>query len=180
MTEYVKSALFICPASDVELIERVQANPFDVAITSVEIDRFEQNPSTILNGSNHVVVSGGLDDVKRVLKLSIQYSFSVGLMPQEGYRELARSYGIPFEHDQALELALQKDGQEIDIVFCNEEILLYKATFGRLPLLDTSGGTSRLKIIWRALKNFPASNSCHFLFRQTMVSRSVLRRVVVC
>lgn len=172
MSKYVNSALFICPASDVELIDRVQTNPFDVAITSVEIDSFEQNPSTILNGSNHVVVSGGLNDVKRVLKLSIEYGFSVGLMPQEGYRELARSYGIPFEPDQALELALQKEGQKIDIVLCNEEILLYKATFGRLPLLDTSGGTSRLKIIWRALRQFSGLKLLPFSF-QTNNGKSI-------
>ena len=164
MTQYVKSAVFICPASDVELIDRVRTNPFDVVITPVEIDSFEQNPPAILNGSNHVVVSGGLNDVKRVLKLSIEYGFSVGLIPQEEYRERARSYGIPVEPDLALELAMQKDGQKIDIVLCNDEILLYKATFGRLPLLDTSRGTSRLKIIWRALRQFSGLKLLPFSF----------------
>ena len=164
MTEYVNSALFISPASDTELIDRVRTNPFDVEIISADIDSFEQKPSDILNGTNHVVVSGGLNDVKRVLKLAIEYGFSVGLMPQEGYRELAKSYGVPTQPDQALELALQKGGQEIDIVLCNDEVLLYKATFGRLPLLDTSRATSRLKIIWRALKQFSGLKLLQFSF----------------
>lgn len=70
-----------------------------------------------------------------MLKLSIEHGFSIGLIPQEGYLELASSYGIPGNPEHALELALQKGGQELDIVLCNNEILLYKATLGSLPML---------------------------------------------
>lgn len=164
MTKYVKSALFICPASDVELIERVSRNSFGTEITSVEINDFEQNPTIALGGCDHVVVSGDLAVVKRVVKLSIEHGFSIGLIPQEGYLELARSYGIPGDPEDALELALQKGGQELDVVLCNNEILLYKATFGRLPMLDTSRGSGRMKMIWRALKQFSGLKLLKFTF----------------
>ncbi|MFC1630515.1 MAG: TIGR00341 family protein [Arenicellales bacterium] len=154
MKEYVKSALFICAPSGTELIKLIQNNPYGADVSSTDIDSFAENPPLHLADCNHVVISGDLNDLKYVLKLSAELGFSMGVIAQEEYRELARSYGIPDKPEQAVELALRKSGHELDLILCNGEVLLYKATMGRLPLLDTPRGTSRLKMIWRGLKQF--------------------------
>ncbi|NIA02659.1 MAG: TIGR00341 family protein [Planctomycetia bacterium] len=164
MKEYVKLALFVCPESESDLIKRVSDNPYGTKVSWVAIDRFKENLPAILNGADHVVVSGDLSCVKLVLRHSTEYGFSVGLIPQKGHFDLARSYGIPSDYEEAIEIALQSNGHDIDIVFCNGEILLYKATFGRLPLLDASRKSSRWEMAWNALKRFIGLKLLKFTF----------------
>lgn len=164
MTNYVKSALLIYSDADPDLNKLVEEKSVIVDFRMADIDSLEADPETILGNISHVIVSGSLDDVKRVLKLSIRFKFSVGMIPQPGYREIAKLYGIPVNTEEALELALQQPTEAIDIVLCNDEILLYKATFGRLPLLDTARDTSRIRMLLGALKRFIGLKLLPFTF----------------
>ena len=165
MSEYVKSALFVCRGTDADLIKRVEEKSTGIDIRRTEIDSLMADPESVLGNISHVIVGGSLNDVKEVLKLSIQQGFSVGLIPQPGYhREVAKLYGIPIDADAALDLALRQQAETIDIVLCNNKILLYRATFGRLPLLDTTRDTSRIRMFTEALKRFIGLKLLKFTF----------------
>ena len=51
-----------------------------------------------------------------------------------------------------VELALRDDPVPLDIVLCNDKILLFKATIGRLPLFDGRKNESRLSIVWDGIR----------------------------
>ena len=139
MTEYVSSALFIYSPESEQLVEHLQANTFGISIVPMELDVFKLDPDTALKSVGHVVVSSPLEEIKIVLGYAMQrdFDFSVGILPQKSQKNLKKYFALPAENDAAIELALQRPEGHIDIILCNGKILLFKATIGRLPLLDS-------------------------------------------
>ena len=153
MTVYVRSALFVYTTDTKPLSDKLQDNEFDTQITPVALDDLLQNPATYLENIEHVVVAGGITDIKAVLRLALEYDFSVGLIPDKSEKKLIKSFGLPSEYDEdIIDLALQDNAQPIDLILCNEQILLFKATMGRLPLLEATIDTTRLKLLFQSLK----------------------------
>ncbi|MFV2060409.1 MAG: TIGR00341 family protein [Gammaproteobacteria bacterium] len=134
---YIDSALFIFSDDSKHLIESIQNNPFKTQITTLAFDEFNKDPKSALTAVNHVVVSGSLDNIKAVFKLAMAYKFSVGWLLLESQKEIQRSLEQPKDLNSAIELALRKNSQLIDIILCNGQIVLNKASLGRVPLLDT-------------------------------------------
>ncbi len=154
MTDHVDSALFVYTQDTKNLIKLLQNNPFGVKITPVAFDTIMHDPEELLDGAGHVVVSGALDVIKTVLGLAMKYDFSVGLVPMHTQKGLTRCYALPGKSDAVINLALRQDAQVMDLILCNQKILLFKATIGRLPLMDSPGDISRLSIVAKALKRF--------------------------
>ncbi len=154
MTEYVSSALFVYTKDTEYLCPRLSDNACGAAITPVSYDALTQDPQGVLAGVAHVVISGDYEVIKAILSLAMQYGFSVGLVPGKDQKSLIRFYNLPGDTDAAIDLALQADAAAMDLILCNEKILLSKATIGRIPLLDGRGNIFHLKILIEALKNF--------------------------
>ena len=153
MTAYVRSALFVYSNATKPLSDELQDNEFDTQITPVAIDALLLNPATYLKNIEHVVVAGSLTDIKAILSLALEYDFSVGLIPDKSEKKLIKSFDLPSEYDnEIIDLALQNNAQAIDLILCNEQILLFKATMGRLPLIETTIDTTRLKLLLQSLK----------------------------
>ncbi len=82
MTDYVSSALFIYTQDTESLCEQVKTNPFDTNVTAVAFDTLLRNPQKWLAGAEHVVVSGHLNVIKKIMSFAMDYHFSIGLIPE--------------------------------------------------------------------------------------------------
>jgi uncharacterized hydrophobic protein (TIGR00271 family) len=154
MTDYISSALFVHTKDTEYLCEMLRSNPGGVNITPVEFEVLMQNPQAMLEDIDHIVVSGSMSVIKTILNLAATYGFSVGLVPTGRQKNLTRCYDLPKNDAAAIDLALQKEAQVIDLILCNGEVLLFKATVGRIPVLDAPGELRRLSILVEAFKNF--------------------------
>ena len=150
MTGYVASALFIYSQESDQLLDRLRGNTFGAEITPVEFTVFQQDPTTLLRGVEHVIVSGSLEEIKTVIGHAMQHDFSVGIIPLKSQKSLKKYFVIPGEEKAAVELALQQPAKRIDIILCNENILLFKATIGRLPLLNSPGSLTLWNLMSQA------------------------------
>jgi len=137
MTGYVASALFIYSQESEQLLDRLQGNTFGAEITPVEFTVFQQESTTLLQGVEHLIVSGSLEEIKAVIGLAMEHDFSVGIIPRKSQTSLKKYFALPGDEKAAVELALQQPTKRIDIILCNEKILFFKATIGRLPLLNS-------------------------------------------
>ena len=135
MTESVSSALFVYTDDTKHLIKPLQNNSSGTRITPVAFDALMQTPQAQLEGVDHVVVAGPLDVIKAVLRLAIKYQFSIGIIPTKKQKHLIKFYDLPKNPSAAVELALRQNGQAIDLILCNEEIMLFKAAIGHIPFL---------------------------------------------
>lgn len=154
MAAYVKTALFLYVPDTVNLIKQVVENSFNCSVTAVPLEEFISNPEQHLRQVSHVVIAGPLDGIKSVVALAMVYRFSIGLIPVLGQKELQACYGLPGNTESAIEIALQEDAQVMDVIRCNNKILLFKATVGRLPLIDSSSNIHWTQATTNAFKRF--------------------------
>lgn len=152
MAGYVDSALFIYSEAGEIYLNLIGQNPQNVTISPVPIAEFRLDPDTFIDRSSHLLVSAELGDIKEVMKQVIGQNVSIGLLPLPGQQMLSRCYVIPGDPGEMLSIALQNESTEVDIVFCNEEILLFKGVIGRVPLFDSLSDASKIGIIWNGLK----------------------------
>jgi len=164
MTEYVSSALFVYTDDTKHLIKQLQNNSSGTRITSVAFDALMQTPQNQLEGVDHVVVAGPLDVIKEILRLAMKYQFSIGIIPTKKQKRLIKFYDLPKRPSAAVELALRQDGQIIDLILCNGEIMLFKAAIGRIPFLDTPAKASWIQVLLNALRKFVSFKLYTFKF----------------
>ena len=154
MTEYVSSALFVYTDNTKHLIKPLQNNSSGTRITPVAFDALMQRPQKHLEGIDHLVVAGPLDVIKEILRLAMKYPFNIGIIPTRKQKHLIKFYDLPKNRSAAVELALRQDGQAIDLILCNGEIMLFKAAIGRIPFLDTPPKASGIRVLLNALRKF--------------------------
>ena len=154
MAEYVTSALFVYTDDTKHLIKQLQNNSSGTRITSVAFETLTQTPQEHLDGVGHVVVAGPLDVIKEILRLAMKYHFSIGIIPNKKQKHLIKFYDLPKNPTAAVELALRQDGQVIDLIVCNGEIMLFKAAIGSIPFLDTPTTASWIQVLLNALRKF--------------------------
>lgn len=153
MTDYVKKALFIFDDSSKYLCESLEKNPFEVEMFCVEIGKFESQLQSGSEVIEHVVAAGSLSLIKRVFALAKTHHFGVGLLALPKQSALISCFDLSPTLDAGIDLALQADvGQWLDLVFCNDKMLLFKATMGRIPLLDSAGDSNRFHLLQKAVK----------------------------
>ena len=100
------------------------------------------------------MVAGPLDVIKEILRLAMKYQFSIGIIPTKKQKHLIKFYDLPKNPSAAVELALRQDGQSIDLILCNGEIMLFKAAIGRIPFLDTPAKAGWIQILLNSLRKF--------------------------
>ena len=154
MASHVDAAVFIYTEDSQGLVDQVRDNPYDCLVTPVEFEAFIRDPKATLGDARHVVVAATVAEVKTVGAFAREHGFSLGIIPLPAQKEMPRSYNIPTNTADAIDLALRDDAPAIDIILCNGQIMMYKATLGRLPLLDRPVDMNRWNMFWHGLKRF--------------------------
>lgn len=153
MTKYVESALFVYTEKNKDLKTKFENSEIDTQVDSVLLNNLLNNPELIVEKTKHIVVAGELSDIKAILSLAVIYGFSVGLIPDKSQKDLIKSFGLPNGIDASIELALRSDPQAIDLVLCNDNILLFKAAIGNVPLLDNRNESNSIAFLAKSLRN---------------------------
>ncbi len=151
MAKYVEKAVFVYSSDSKRYLPTVENNGLGVTIEALPFEELQKEPKR-LAAANHVVVSGNLSVVKTVFTLAIEYGFSVGLVPSPSQRTIAKVYDLPVKVEEALEVALRADPIPMDIITCNGEIMLFKATVGSLPVIDSPLDMSMPRLLFEAVK----------------------------
>ncbi|NOQ15853.1 MAG: TIGR00341 family protein [Methyloprofundus sp.] len=152
MTAYVQTALFVYTDTTQCLMTELCDNEFATKITPLALDKLLQKPQRHLKNVKHVVIAGSLTDIKLILNFALDYNFSVGLIPDKTEKILIKSFGLAIENKAAIDLALQTDAQAIDLILCNEKLLLFKASIGSLPLLGATGDITKFKFLMTSIR----------------------------
>ncbi len=153
MESYVTTAIFLYVAEREDLVKQVVDNPFACRVRPALLQEFLDSPEQYLEYASHVVVAAPLDKIKSVIALSLGHDFSIGIIPGQEQRNLINCYELPKKFEDALDVALRQDVQVMDVVLCNKHILAFKATIGRLPLIDSPSNINPLLATFKALRS---------------------------
>lgn len=152
MAGYVINALFIHDEAGSVFLESITSNQHGVVIIPITLEIFEADPDFVLAGVEHVVVSGEMSTVKKVLLKAAGSGITVGILPLAQQKTMRQGYGIPKSQKDMISLALQDEAQFIDLAFCNDKLLLFKGVVGRLPVFDESQEGGRLRLLFLAIQ----------------------------
>jgi len=152
MNGYVDSALFVYDAEGAQYEEAVVENLHGVQVTSVVVEDFIEDPVRWIDADSHLVVAGDLTVIKQVMQFAIDCGFTMGLLPLPKQKRLKKSYLLPKDLADMVSLSLSDESIELDVVYCNERILLFKGTVGRIPLIDDLGDTTKWSIFVDGLR----------------------------
>lgn len=152
MSGYVDSVLFVYSEAGEIYLEDMVNNVHGCSVSPVSIVELRDNSTSLLKDISHVVVAAELNIVKEILQFAIDFGFSVGFLPLDSQKALKRCYSIPNDRAEKISLALSAQPSELDIVYCNDQILLFKGVVGRAPLIDSQKTAGKVKILLDALR----------------------------
>jgi uncharacterized hydrophobic protein (TIGR00271 family) len=153
MSEYVKAAVFIHDDAGQFYLKPLQENPQGVEIFLLHVDELPDNLDEYLSKADHIVVAASLAHLKRALRLAMVHDKSVGILPLPEQKTLTRIYALPTDQDRLLALALLSSARPIDLTICNERIMLFRGSVGKIPIFDSLEQHNRLKIFWLGMKS---------------------------
>jgi uncharacterized hydrophobic protein (TIGR00271 family) len=154
MENYLERSLFVYEGKGKTCLKTMLNNPLGVEIFEAAFEDFCSGPETYLRKANHVVVSGSIPAVKKVIELAAVYGFSMGILPLTHQKELIHGYGLQGGQEKCINTALSRETQKIDLIHCNGNLVLFKASFGRVPLLDSTVKAGFLRQLTSAFKRF--------------------------
>ncbi len=154
MTHYVETALLVYEPAAEKLVQHVVENTCGTVVSTLSLEQVLADPASCLAGVGHVVVAACQRGVKQVLRLAMEYGFSVGILPSRHQGKLARYLDLPSKRHEAIAYALGTDAPPMDIVLCNEQIMLFRGSIGWIPLLDAPAGLTKWRMLVRAVRKF--------------------------
>ena len=154
MQDHITNAVFVYSAESADLRESLSKHFPDTRIAAFPVGEFLEKQEEIASQSEHIVVSATMAELKAVIRVAIEHELSIGILPLESQRSLARYFRLPDKLDEQIELAMGRDTGARDLILCNGELLLFKATIGRLPVIDAADSLSRWKNVRNVLARF--------------------------
>jgi uncharacterized hydrophobic protein (TIGR00271 family) len=113
------------------------------------------NTETILIEENtHFLVTGRLYDIKSVLDIASAHDISVGIIPLPKQKELINTFALNSNFEKSIEIALLPSTEKIDLLYCEEDMVLQEVVIGDVPPLDCFSSSMEGSSIWQRIKSF--------------------------
>ncbi len=144
---------YIYTKGNEEFVDKVLKNSIveGRAVERIEINDME---SLILHEDDHLVVTGKVYDIKNVMKFAYEKQVSLGIIPFPEQKELIATFALPSKVDASIELALKKCEKQIDLLFCDEVLVLQEVVIGEVPPLDSYSSSMEKQSLWERTKSF--------------------------
>jgi len=103
---------------------------------------------------SHLLVTGWVKEIKEVISLAYQHGISIGIIPTPKQKELIRTLELPSKTEDAISLALTPASKKLDLLFCNDTIVLQEVVIGDTPPLDHFDTVLKGKTIFKRIQLF--------------------------
>ena len=147
---------YIYTENENEFIDKAKAYLENEEVTYLSFDALE---SLDVREVHHLLVTGSVEEIKRVLVIAHQNNLPVGIIPTSKQKELMRTFSLPSKLEDAIELALIPSEKPLDVLYANGTVVLQEVVVGDAPPLDvfdTALGDKtyfdRVKIFWRTMR----------------------------
>ncbi len=103
---------------------------------------------------SHFMVSGVLEEIKEVISYVEIHGGSLGIVPLPSQKNLMRTFALPSKLEESIGLALERTEQKIDLLYCNNELVVQEVVIGDAPPLDTYDVVLQNKNIFKRIRLF--------------------------
>jgi len=109
--------------------------------------------------ASHLLVTGCLEEIKVLIEIAHKNDIGLGIIPTPEQKELKRTFELPKKIEDAIVLALTPSEKKLDVLCCNDTIVLQEVVIGDAPPLDhfdtvLKGKTffAKIKIFWLTIR----------------------------
>jgi uncharacterized hydrophobic protein (TIGR00271 family) len=162
--EYVRNALFIYDGDNASRLDELTQFSPDIDIRAEAMDQFLATAYTLDPAIEHLVVCATLDHLKAVIEVALQLDISLGILPEKDQKKLHCLIGLPADEENQVDLALQKNQQAMDLIRCNDQIVLFSAGMGRMPVGKLNESATRLRFLWQFMSGLKRIRLIGFTF----------------
>lgn len=110
--------------------------------------------SILIEENTHFLVTGELYDIKSVLAIASSHGVSVGIIPLPKQKELINTFALGSSFEIRIDMALIPSKEKIDLLYCDEEMVLQEVVIGDVPPLDCFSSSMAGATIWQRIKSF--------------------------
>ncbi|WP_165831973.1 DUF389 domain-containing protein [Aliidiomarina sp. B3213] len=150
---FFNKALVIHPKEQYPLLSRIHsfALTHDIELIDIEEDEFLERPGHYADQAGHIVALVTDQTASRYIDLAKTMGFSLGFVPIHSGGPLASWFKLPKDPEQAIRLALEDDPEAIDVLRCNDEVVMGMLMLGETPFLNQRSSTylRREQSLWR-------------------------------
>ncbi len=141
---------FIAPFRELEESRDISFVPLmeDEDFSSLDLDAF-----------THLLVSGSIAETKKAMSLAQGHDLSIGVIPLPGQSRFSKILDLPSNPKEALAIAKVPSAKKIDMLYCNDEIVIDDIRIGNTSLLKEfefyypkHSFLKRLGLFWQALR----------------------------
>ena len=124
-----------------EISKEIDKSQYAALFKSVVIDDFLTDET--VTGDDRVIICGSTSEIKQILKKASVNGCSVALLAQKNQNTLRSTFGIPKNREESLKVALESEPKPLDLLYVNDEIVLWGAVIGDAPPLTYSSAVYR-------------------------------------
>jgi len=122
--------------------------------TKVELVALNNIDELMLEEKDHLVVTGDVSDIKKVMNFVYEKKVSLGIIATPEQKELQSTFELPSKLEDAITLALKKCEKQIDLLFCDDVLVLQEVVIGEVPPLDSFSSSMEKQGLWERTKSF--------------------------
>ncbi len=144
---------YIYCKEDISTVEQSRAY---FKANAIEVEALELAKLEELSASegSHLLVTASVHGIKQVLDYASQHQLSVGIIPKPAQKELINTFALSAKLEESIELALAPSEKKIDLLYCDEELVLQEVVIGQVPPLDNFSSSLESKGIWERIASF--------------------------
>lgn len=164
-----RKAVFIYDDADNPRVQTVIdfAKANNIELSQMSVSAFLAHPGQPLDFAQHVVALCSDADLAKRIELAQSMNFSLGIIPIDHQQiRLREWFMLTGKLEKHIELAFSEPNKAIDILQCNDEVVLGSIMLGQTPFLDQRSKTYRrrteskirrlfylIAMLWNSVRN---------------------------
>ncbi len=128
---------FIYGSGSEEVVEKAKAHHYASHLEFIMIEEFMLHPETFTQNQK-VLICAAVEEIKRVMELAEECTFSLAFIPQAKQTALRESFHLSSSVDENITLAMESEAKDIDLLVAGGKVVLYSAQIGDTPPLSYS------------------------------------------
>jgi len=122
----------------------------EIEVEPVDIEKLEE---LTFEDEAHLLVTASVDGLKRVMHLASQKSLTLGIVARSNQKELKSTFDLSSDLEESVDMALNACPKKIDLLYCNEELVLQEVVVGEVPPLDSFSTSMEKLSFWERLNS---------------------------
>ena len=130
-----REIIYLYSKESLDFIKKIQKIDTDKNIKYIEFSFKNIFPSLDYKNIEHIVVTGSILEIKRVIDIASKHSISVGIVALDSQKQITKTFNLPTNNKEALYLALTPSTKDIDLLYCNSHLVLNDIRVGDASIL---------------------------------------------